>query len=523
MDNNGKAMVVAPTINVLSDISMKTAGTKTLRVHEKFVCSYDDCDKVFSKLNRLIQHERVHTGERPFKCTYENCIKSYARNSHLKRHVKQTHVKIRTPGDVVICEENGCYRNFVSEDSLKKHLRVVHGLNGDNNNNDDNKYYCPVDGCKASFSKRFQLRHHDYQEHKRSTLFQCMECQKKFVSHSKLKRHSKTHEGYKCAACSEVFSKWSLLRRHKSQDHKEIIACKFCNMKFKSNSKLSTHLSIHQQKQQHQININLISDDDDNETETDCYSFKLSDGDNDDDDDVKVENPGELESNKESKINMNISNMPSGNGNSISNNNNDNSHDDFKNESETVQMEVAKNPVISLHKAFRCNMDGCARSYTTRYNLKTHKRICHLENYNNNKSNINDNNSNSSQMCQPLFICSVEGCGMSLSTKQKLQLHSIMHTDQYISMKNARKLKRNKHPKSNHNQSKQDNLSALVNLHKRITLSEKPAEILDGEDQMKKKQRRLNLKVWANYDPRGLICQKRSSARHYDQKRSHKS
>eukprot|EP00092_Neocalanus_flemingeri_P024101 GFUD01026147.1.p1 GENE.GFUD01026147.1~~GFUD01026147.1.p1 ORF type:complete len:564 (-),score=135.91 GFUD01026147.1:157-1848(-) len=49
-----------------------------------FVCPYEGCSKSYNAKNYLVQHERLHTGERPYSCT--NCGKGFSRVLDMKKH-----------------------------------------------------------------------------------------------------------------------------------------------------------------------------------------------------------------------------------------------------------------------------------------------------------------------------------------------------------------------------------------------------------------------------------------------------
>jgi len=49
-----------------------------------FVCPYKGCMKSYTAKNYLIQHERIHTGERPYSCN--NCGKDFSRVLDMKKH-----------------------------------------------------------------------------------------------------------------------------------------------------------------------------------------------------------------------------------------------------------------------------------------------------------------------------------------------------------------------------------------------------------------------------------------------------
>ena len=73
------------------------------------------CKKAFGVKNRLIEHERIHTGERHFKC--KKCLKSFAFKVNLIRHSK-----IHTVVKPFQCHV--CSKHFTRGSTLRKHLNI---------------------------------------------------------------------------------------------------------------------------------------------------------------------------------------------------------------------------------------------------------------------------------------------------------------------------------------------------------------------------------------------------------------
>ncbi|XP_055297100.1 zinc finger protein 62 homolog [Sitodiplosis mosellana] len=96
------------------------------RIHLKmnihnFVCS--TCGRAFTTKTRLVQHEYIHTGERPLKCTHVGCEQTFRTSS-----AKYAHLRIHRGQKKFKCRIDGCDQKFGGVIGYKKHKLNVHGI-----------------------------------------------------------------------------------------------------------------------------------------------------------------------------------------------------------------------------------------------------------------------------------------------------------------------------------------------------------------------------------------------------------
>ncbi|CDS42950.1 zinc finger protein [Echinococcus multilocularis] len=202
----------------------------------KHVC--DICGASFNRPSRLTIHQRIHTGERPFKCP---CGRSYIRRQHLARHAATCAGTPTTPR-----------RNKSLSDKSSDHI----------------EYFCPKCNLGQFYKKKSVWAHVSIVHGDRR--FKCIKCDAAFTTNSKLERHQKRHHDVKCQICNtmrmssapsggicdvtdasasnpppdfnERFENFNELRRHIAKHHpNNKFICKICNRRFSRRAHLLEH------------------------------------------------------------------------------------------------------------------------------------------------------------------------------------------------------------------------------------------------------------------------------------------
>ncbi|XP_012278930.1 zinc finger protein ZIC 4 [Orussus abietinus] len=132
--------------DIVTHLTVEHVGGPECTTH---ACFWQGCSRngrAFKAKYKLVNHIRVHTGEKPFPCPFPGCGKVFARSENLKIH-KRTH----TGEKPFKCEYSGCERRFANSSDRKKHSHV---------HTSDKPYNCRVSGCDKSYTHPSSLRKH---------------------------------------------------------------------------------------------------------------------------------------------------------------------------------------------------------------------------------------------------------------------------------------------------------------------------------------------------------------------------
>ena len=100
-------------LNVQDKSKHEKSHTKHLELPLKYKCKY--CSKRFRKKDNRVNHERIHTKEKPYKCAF--CSRAFPRKDSMKQH--ELHRHIQKP---FVCKY--CGKNFAQETAKDLHEKT---------------------------------------------------------------------------------------------------------------------------------------------------------------------------------------------------------------------------------------------------------------------------------------------------------------------------------------------------------------------------------------------------------------
>ncbi|XP_046883858.1 zinc finger protein 665-like [Hypomesus transpacificus] len=219
------------SLSTTFSVSSTKNAAKTVYPRQRYAHSCPQCGRCFRYRFEFLDHQRFHTGVKPYKCS--QCVKAFRTDAHLAGHRKR-----KCKNAAYICTK--CGVNFRS-----LHDRVRHQCT-----QQAQRYDCSH--CGKSFPMSHLLRNHQLSEHQlpysQDHRFKCRYCEETFPGISELKLHQRyDHDKpYQCNQCGKSFISEKCLTNHElrhSEEKPEV--CPHCGRGFRNRYDLKQHVRTH--------------------------------------------------------------------------------------------------------------------------------------------------------------------------------------------------------------------------------------------------------------------------------------
>ncbi|XP_035281538.1 zinc finger protein 135-like [Anguilla anguilla] len=188
------------------------------------LCMCAHCGKAYASAGQLANHERTHTGERPYECG--QCHKRFGQAAALSLH-RVTHQRERPHA----CPS--CPKSFRCARHLRRHART---------HSDARPFACGQ--CPLCFRSAGELRAHTLRHGLRRS-HPCPDCGKRFKTEYEVKLHARAHSGerpYPCPDCPRAFRRLHHLTSHRlTHTGQRPFACDLCPRRFLRAREQRTH------------------------------------------------------------------------------------------------------------------------------------------------------------------------------------------------------------------------------------------------------------------------------------------
>ncbi|MEE6461673.1 hypothetical protein FKM82_001367 [Ascaphus truei] len=210
-----------------------------------------NCESSFRSQEILAEHlQALHqkpSEEKEFKC--RNCGKKFPVKQALQRHVLQCTENISSGDTSGSYQCSVCNTSFGSALSFEQHKEACRG---------DARFICKADSCGKRFRSKDTLKKHKENVHTGNSKkkLMCSICNKKCSSSINLQEHRKVHEIYECQDCDKKFISANQLRRHMiTHSEKRPYTCEVCCKSFKRLDQVTAHKIIHREDKPYQCKL----------------------------------------------------------------------------------------------------------------------------------------------------------------------------------------------------------------------------------------------------------------------------